>query len=135
MQENKLSMEFAEQEFNRFLDTMGISHELKNAEDEEVFNKHKTRIVGALCVGSLVITETGEPCFTPVRSLDKTPITFYEPDGKVLQAMDKRSEGCYISKLYEIIAAMTRTKAEKFQQMKIADFRICEALASLFLAG
>jgi len=131
----KVSKDAAEQEFERFCDAMDLDVDLESMEedDRKSFEDQKAKIVKAICSGSLVISENGEPVFTPQRSENKDPITFYEPDGATLMAMDRRKKNEDIAKLYSAMGSMTKTSASRFSNLKMSDLKICMALATVFL--
>lgn len=137
MIEQKVAREVAEQEFYRFAELMAIDIDTSKLEVEDKinFDKQFERFVRAVMNGSLVVNENGEPEFTPVRSDDKSKITFYEPTGRVIQAMDKQAERHNVAKLYDALAAMTRCSNSRFAAMKLADLHVCEAIFVFFLTA
>ncbi len=90
--EEKLSLEVAENEFNRFVEKMDLDVDVSKMDTEDLtgFNKQKGRILRALQRGALVINENGEAVYTPYheRSGHKEAITFHERTGASLMAMD-----------------------------------------------
>ena len=122
-------------EFERFAESMCIEIDTSKMglDDVESFEEQKVIIVKAICNNSLIITETGEPVYTPVRSENKNPITFYEPKGSTLAASDRRSKNQEYAKLYETMGALTKTHAGIFSKMSYSDLKICSALTILFL--
>jgi len=132
----KIDLEVAEQEFNRFIDAMCIDADPTNMgeEDIEEFNEQKRKIVGAISKGDLVINETGEPVYTPKRSENKDPITFYEPTGANLAEQDKRAKGHSYTRLFTTMGSMTKTNSSRFAKMKMYDLKICQTITILFLA-
>lgn len=132
---SKIAKEVAEQEFERFADAMDLDVDTSTMDDDDRkgFEQQKGRIVSAICSGSLVINDNGEPVFTPQRSKDAGPITFQEPDGAALMAMDRKKKSEDIGKLYATMGAMTGTNAKTFSGMKMADLKVCMAITTLFL--
>lgn len=132
----KITYEVAEAEFNRFIEANSILLELPGMDDEDraSLTEQKTRIVQAMVNGSLVINEEGEPVFTPQRVADAEPLTFHEPTGASLMAMDRKKKNEDVGKLYSTMGDMTRTNAKTFSNMKMADLKVCMAITTLFLA-
>lgn len=132
----KISQDVAETEFFRFLDAMGLESDesILKEEDQEDYYKNKKLIVDAIKKGSLFINEEGEPVFKPMRSKGLDQLTFHEPTGASMMAMDKRKQEETIAKLYAAMGEMTRTHPSVFSKMKMTDLKICIAIATLFLA-
>lgn len=128
--------EVAESEFNRFLDLMDIEIDLDKMgeDDKKSFTQQKEKVVNAIASGALTINDNGEPTYTPQRAKDAAPITFYEPTGASLMAMDRKQKAEDVAKLYAAMADMTKTTPATFSKMKMADLKVCMAVATLFLA-
>lgn len=138
MTKNKINLEMAEAEFNKFCDSMYFDiDETAMSEDElKSFKDNKFKIVKAISNGSLIITDTGEPIYTPVKSKDKTPITFYEMTGADLMATDKAKDTESVRKLYSIMQSITKMPVGHFSKLSYSpDLKVCMAIATLFLAG
>lgn len=134
--ESKVALEVAEQEFSRFVELMDLDVETSgmDEEDRKSFEQQKHRILVAIQAGALIINEAGEPVYTPQRSSGTGPITFYEPTGASLMAMDRRKKGEDVSKLYAIMSDITKTHVSTFAKMRIADLKVCQAVLTFFLA-
>ena len=132
---DKIALEVAESEFTRFVDLMDLDVELSDMDedDRKGFKQQKDRMISAIRSGSLVINDSGEPIFTPQRTSDCNSITFYEPTGASLMAMDRKKKTEDIGKLYATMGDMTKTNANIFSKMKMADLKVCMAIATLFL--
>ena len=130
-----VAKEVAEQDFNRFADSMDLDIDPvgMDAEDKKGFEQQKDRIIAAIQSGSLVINDSGEPVFTPQRTKGADAITFYEPTGASLMAMDRKKKTEDIGKLYASMGEMTRTHASTFSKMKMPDLKVCMAITTLFL--
>lgn len=130
--EAKVAKEVAEQEFERFLKTMELDIDVKGLDDEDrtAFFEAKTRIVNAICVGTLVVNDAGCPVFTD--SDGGTPITFLEPTGAALMATDTKKQGHDVGKMFRFMAETTGESPERFAKMRNRDVKICMAIASLF---
>lgn len=133
--EDKVALEMAEQEFERFIDGMGIDITDANPEEQETINAYRRKIVTAICRGTLVIDGECQPVFTPVRSEDKKPLTFFEPTGSVILQMDRKKVGHDIGKMFAVMASMTKNPTTRFNSMKYSDLQVCTAVTTLFLAG
>lgn len=134
--EEKISREVAELEFNRFTDAMDIDVDTSKMDEEDTkgLNQLRDRVVGAIMNGSLTINDDGEPTFSPRRSRNTDPITFYEPTGATLMAMDRKKKSEDMGKLYVAMADMTKTTPATFSSMAMADLKVCIAVVTLFLA-
>ncbi len=131
----KVALEVAEQEFNRFVEAMDLDVDPADMDedDKKGFEQQRDRVVSAIQFGALVISDSGEPVFTPQRSKDIDPITFHEPTGASLMAMDRKKKTEDIGKLYAAMGDMTKTHAGVFSKMKMADLKVCMAITTLFL--
>ena len=132
---SKVTREVAEAEFDRFVESNDImvSFEGMEKDDRDSFNEQKERILLAIEKGALVVNEDGEPVFTPQRTKDATALTFHEPTGASLMAMDRKKKNEDVGKLYATMGDMTRTDAKTFSNMKMADLKVCMAVTVLFL--
>lgn len=138
MKAGKVATEVAEGEFARWADSMGL--ELPDAaklakmndEDRRSLEEQVARVQRAIELGNLVVDDTGNFVFTPVVG-DRTPITFFEPTGASIMAMDQRKAGHVIAKTYAVLADITKQPIQRFAAMANRDRKICEAILSLFL--
>lgn len=132
--DTKIAAEVAESEFERFVSTMDldISTDGMDDDDKKDLSLQKGRVVASIMGGSLVINEDGEPIFTPQRE-DGEAITFHEPTGAALMAMDRKKQSEEISKMFAAMAAITKTHSKVFSKMKMADLKVCLAITTLFL--
>lgn len=125
----------AEAEFNRFVDLMDLDMTDAGTDPEEKADKEGARdkIVTSIMRGALVINDDGEPVFTPVRSGDVVPITFHEPTGASLMAMDRVKKNADIKKTYSVLAEITKQNPQLFSALKMGDLKVCLAVLTLFL--
>lgn len=124
----------AEQEFDRFIESNEILiDDGMGKEDRDSFLLAKNRILTAIQKGHLIVNEDGEPVYTPHRTKDATPITFSEPSGSALMAMDRKKKDHDVGKMYSSMADMCGIDASNFSKMKMADLHVCMAVAGLFL--
>jgi len=133
--ENKINLETAENEFNRFGDSMDLDFDmnLMNEDTKKDFELHKKRIIKCIMDGSLVISENGEPTYTPKMVDGANPITFYEPTGATLSASDGKGKNESFKMMYSSMADMTKQSAGLFSKMKNRDLKVCISLYLLFL--
>lgn len=135
MAENKISVEMAEQEFDRFAEAMDLDFDTSgmDADDVKGFEHNKSIITKAIQKGALIVDEDGQPVYTPQRTKDIKPIIFHEPTGASLMAMDGGKKTEDVKKLYHVMADVTKRDAKLFSSMKMADLKICMAVITLFL--
>ena len=133
--EKTVPKELAELEFARFLEAMDLVEKCDtstmDAEDLKGFDKHKRVIISALECMQLVIDEAGQPVLTTGSGVK---VTFYEPTGADLMAMDQAKAGKDVEKTNKVLGAMTKTTAALFAGLPMRDYRICQSLFTLFLA-
>lgn len=134
MNDMKVSIELAAQDFDRFIEAMDIEANLADMDEDDKsgFNQQKARVMQSITSGTVVIDDEGQPVFTPKRS-GGDPITFYEPTGASLMAMDRKKKAEDVGKLYATMADMTKQPAKRFANMKYADLKVCIAITTLFL--
>lgn len=134
---DKLSKDVAEAEFNRFGEMMDLDFnvDMMDVDDLKGFNNQKNRVVSAIQAGALVVTDIGEPVFTPQRTPEfKEAITFHEPTGATFISMDKKKAGQDMGKLYTIMQEMTGVHAGQLSKLRGSDAKVCQAVLALFLA-
>jgi len=129
----KVGIDVAEAEFEKFADAMDLDFSLESIseEDKKGFEQQKKRFIDAICEGSMIINDNGEPEYTPKRGGEK--LVFHEPTGASLMAMDRRKKNEDIGKMYALMGEITRTDASTFSKMKNADLKVCIAITTLFL--
>lgn len=132
---DKIAREVAEAEFDRFVEVMDIAASTADmdAEDKKGFLEQKDRIVKAVMSGALIVNDNGEPVYTPARTKDADALTFHEPTGASLMAMDRKKKTEDVGKLYATMGDMTKTHANTFSKMKMPDLKVCMAITTLFL--
>lgn len=137
VKENKevASLEVAESEFDRFVDIMDLDVDTKGMDDEDKqsLEQNKRRIVKAIQKGSLTISDVGEPRYVPQRTKGIEPITFREPTGASLMAMDLKKKNADIGKMYAAMSDMAGTHQNTFSKLVMSDLKVCIAVATLFL--
>ena len=132
--EAKLGDDVALAEFNRFMDAMDLDRDLDamdDAEDIKGFKLLRGRMLHALQQGALVINDDGEPVYSLANGTD---LTFHEPKGDALLAMDKKGKNHDIGKLNAVMGVTTRQHPGFFTKLPNREYRVCSAIMSLFLA-
>lgn len=133
----QIALEVAEQEFERFADSMDLDLNTSkmDAEDLGTFTKTKDRMLRAMQRGALVINDNGEAVYTPQRpgSKHKDAITFHERTGASLMAMDGKKKGHDVAKTYAILADMCRVHPNVFAGLAGQDIKVCEGLFALLM--
>ena len=131
-----IDRETAALEFQKFVDTMDLDLDVDTMdnEDRKDFTKEKDKLIVAIQKGRLTINDRGEPTYTPQRSENKDPITFYEPTGATLMAMDRKKRDADVTKMYAAMADMTKQSVNRFSKMSHKDCMVCQSITTLFLA-
>ena len=136
MRENKVAREVAEAEFDRFAESMDIDTTDKalTEEDRASLAQQRAIIVGAICKGSLVINDKGEPVFTPTQgdATARQPLTFPEPNGGVMLSVDRFGKNAGVAKTYAMLGELTKTTPAHFSRMVERDLKVCRAIFALF---
>lgn len=135
MKKSAIGHEVAETEFNRFVDSMNLDVNLENMNDDDRqgFHKQHKIIIDSIRRKDATINDNGEPTFTPTRTENSSMITFHEPTGASFMAMDSKRTDAHMSKIFAVMADMTKTDIGYFSKMKNADLKVCIAFATLFL--
>lgn len=135
--EEKVGLEVAEAEFERFCEEMGLEFNVDkmDAEDKTAFTKNRDRIVRAIRYGHLVVNDDGEPTYTPWRakSTYQTPITFGERTGATLLVTDQKKKGRDAAKTYAILGDLTGLPDTTFSKLAGEDIKVCESLMQLLM--
>ena len=134
MAEAKVSLEVCESEFERFAEAMGLEFDptTMGEDDKKSLSAAKDRLFKAMQAGSLVIDESGRAVFTPQMG-DKSPITFNEPMGSSLMAMDQKKKDHDVAKMFAFMADSTKQPPSRFAAMANRDLKVCQSITMLFL--
>lgn len=133
MTDFKIPAEMAEDEFSRMCTACSIDTDV-SGDDEETqkgFEDLKRKIIKALMVGSLVVSDSGLPVYTTEAG---TRLEFREMTGAILMSMDKVKDGENTKKMFTAISELTGGGVAP-SKLKMKDTKILFALVSLFLAG
>jgi hypothetical protein len=133
----KVAIEVCEEDFERFLESMDLKDKTESTrlddEDKKSLVEVKHTIIDAIRKGSLVIDDKGQPVFRPQVGAGEA-ITFYEPTGAQLMEMDRIKAGHSVARQNALMGAITKTSPGRFASMALRDYRVCQAITSLFLA-
>jgi hypothetical protein len=138
--ESKVAAEVAEQEFARFLEAMDLQEKFDakemDPEDVKAIAETKRIVISAMQRGNLVIDADGQPVFTPmtISSAQFGEITFHEPTGADLMAMDGVKQNRDVERTNRLLAALTNQSPAIFAKMKNRDLKVCQAIVTLFLS-
>lgn len=132
--ESKVALEVAEAEFERMCSSRRIDTSTAEMDEDDAasFLALKKRVLRAMQRGELVVSEAGDPIYTPSLPGAK-PITFYKPTGATFMAMDGKHDGP-MARTVAALQEMTRSARGEFSKLEGADFQFCTQLATLFLA-
>lgn len=137
MDDFKIPVDVAESDFARFVEFMDIDVDPSrmNEEDQKSFDNQKHILIRSICNGNLTIDEFGVPTFTPVKgdAIARQPLTFREPDGATMLALDKHGKNAGMAKTYSVLAEMAKVTPSHFAKMANRDLKVCQALGALFL--
>jgi hypothetical protein len=131
-----ITQDIADSEFFRFIEANQLDCEPSTMNPEELadFNKLKRTITRRMLNGHLVVDEDGGIIFTPAQSKDVNPITFKEPKGSAMLAMDRKNKSEDVGKMYGAMGDIARVPAKTFAVMHANDVKVCLAVTTLFLA-
>lgn len=133
----KITIEVAEQEFDRFAEAMDLDLDPTSMDVSDLtqFHRQKKILLKELVLGSLIVNEEGEFVYTPKhkRSKYKEPITFYERDGAAMMAMDGKKTGHDVARMYAILSAMCKVPSKTFSSLVGVDIRVSEAIFALLM--
>lgn len=136
-EENKISREVAEKDFDRFVEEMDLDLDTAQMDQEDLtaFNRQKSRLLRAIERGHLIINENGEAVFTPnnKRSKHTEAITFHERTGASLMAMDSKKKNHDVAKTYAVMADMCKVHQSVFAGLVGSDVKTCEAIFALLM--
>lgn len=140
MSEEKVALEAAELDFERFAKEFDLDTNIKNMseEDAESFEGQKGKIVRAIMSGHAVVDDQGNIIYTLKRPKEDgalKELTFKVPDGDVFSVMDKHKEGKNVHKMNSALAVITKQTPQTFVNMNAIDVKFTQAVASLFLAS
>jgi hypothetical protein len=135
MSENKLDIVTAEKDFNRFMEEWEIDDSVEG-EDKETFVQLKDRIIKNICSGHATVNDNCHIHYNIKHpSGDLTELIFKVPRSSAYVAMDKVKGEKNIVKMNAFLGDMTGQSPAFFANMDGRDYKFCQAVVSLFLAG
>lgn len=137
IEKNTVAREVAEDEFNRFCDSMDIDNDVgaMTEEDEKSFKMPKETFIKAVMQGGLVVNDDGEPVYTPRNSPKVGTLTFREPSGADYMAMDRKKEGQNIGKMWSMADSVTKSSPGTIANLRNRDLKVVQAIMQLFMAS
>lgn len=138
--DEKVAAEAAEQEFRRWADAMDIAWKFDadslaamDDKDRKDFSVQKRIVIDGIRFGRLGCNEQGEFVFTPQVG-NTSPLTFHEPDGAALLAIDKVNKEFHgVTKTFAVLGAITGQPPNRFAPMKNRDLSVCQAVLGFLL--
>lgn len=133
----KIDAETAEAEFQRWVSAMDLVSKLDTSamdmEDRKSFEQEKRPLIEAIRFSRLVVDESGQFVFTPQIG-DTSALTFAEPDGAMLMAIDRIGKSTeQVHKQFALLAAVTGQFVQRFSKMKNRDLVVCNAILGFLL--
>lgn len=131
--EDKVALEVCEPEFQRMCAGRRIDTDVDEMSEAEkaTFERHRDTVLRAMRRGHLVVNGDGDPEFTPpsgnkvlkfARMTAATLVSIEKADGNNAMSMAATAE-------------MTGTAPSQISKLDIADFKVCGALAMIFLGA
>ncbi len=135
---DKIVYEVACDEFERFLEAMGLEYDIEqfDQEDLKAFESTKNKLIKCIQKGSLTINDKGEPVYTQQRvkeGQEAIVFTFYEPDGHVLSSSDRIKKDREYNRIFTIMGHLTKQNPTLFNKLKVIDLNVCQHITTLFL--
>lgn len=132
-----IDQETAEAELERWAEAMDLYFEDGNLSDEDrqALHKQKSKLIRALRLGTLVITDEGEARYAPQnkKSSHQEPIVFHERTGGSLMAIDGKAKNQDVKKMYAMMAELTGLPPKTFAGLVGIDIKTCEAIFVLLM--
>ena len=138
MSEDKIALEVAEAEFDRFAEAWDIDADTAAMDDKdrEAFEQHKRKMVRKIISGLLVINDDGNPVYTLIVPLGETAnVTFNIPNGAAYVAMDKYKDRETVRKMNAFMGSATKLPPASFSNMNGRDVKVCQAIFALFMGS
>ena len=130
------SRDFAEQEFERFVELNDLDFDVEGAAPDDVASvaTMRRKLIKALQTGALTVDEKGVPTVHPQRSEGAPPVVFTRLTGACLLAADRKGAKESIGKMFAAIAEATGTPSVALSKMHVQDTTLCQHVLSCFLA-
>lgn len=134
MTDIKINQEIAAEDFDRWIETIGIDVTDLDDEDAADVSRHRRRIMNAIEAGNAEVSADGASItYRPTRSDGVESITFHEPTGEAWLAIDRKKKNHSIAQLHAVLASVTRQPPVVFSKLAAADYKFCQSVVSLFL--
>ena len=129
----------AEEWFEDWCDAMDIDTDAAtwDEDDRTDFDRLKRVITRAITKGHVMFNENGELEYTPWRPATTCKgdvLTFHERTGASMMASDTKKRGKDVTKMYAILADMTKRTPKDFAGMAGSDIKLCETVFVLLMA-
>lgn len=140
MEDNKITFEMAEEEFNNWCEAVDLDCDetMMNDEDLKSFQPHKKRILKAVQKGTAVFDgEKIEYTLSPksVEGLAGKKIVIPRPSAKLFSGMDGFKENQEIKKMQGAMSALCGLDIGVFTKMEIPDWKFFNSICVLFMAS
>ncbi|MCK5236211.1 MAG: hypothetical protein KAR06_04420 [Deltaproteobacteria bacterium] len=138
MSEDKIALEVAEAEFDRFTEIWDIEPDLSgfSAEEHDSFGAHKSRIVKEIRNGNAVIDDEGRVVYTLKYSKENSPLTelVFDVSRASKAVMDQFKDRQAIRKTEAYIGSLVGQPPKTIHALDPRDQKFGEAVMLLFLA-
>lgn len=136
--EEKVAVEVAELEFNRFAEKFDLDTDVKkmSEKDTDTFESNQRKIVRSIMSGHAIVEEDGTILYTlkcPEDGGALTDLKFSPPKGNIYTVTDKYKEGQNVHQLNGAIGVLTGQPPKTFANMAAIDVKFCHAVTNLFL--
>lgn len=136
----KITLEVAEAEFERFAarwDLDSAVEEFEDEDDRKSFLDLRRRLVRKIMSGLLVVGGDGELSYELMNPVSDqfTSVRFKMPTGAAMIAWDKFKDRQNVHKFNAFLGACTGQTPAMFAKMQLSDYKVCQAVALLFLGS
>lgn len=140
MEENKITLEMAEEEFKNWCEAVDLDcdESVMNEEDLKSFLPHKKRIMKGIQKGNAVIDgETIEYTLSnkSVEGLAGKKIVIPRPSAKLFAGMDGFKDNQGVKKIQGAMSALCGLDIGVFAKMEIPDWKFFNSVCVLFMAS
>ncbi len=136
--EEKVSLEVAEEEFERFVEENGLLLDFDTMDEKDAadFTRHKQRMIREIQRGFLCIDEDGVAEFQPheKQSEYKEKLVFYKRTGKHMANIRSNKSDNNAMNAYRMIASICKVSVDDILKLAGNDIKVCETIF-IFLVG
>jgi len=125
-----MTLEMAQQEFDRWADEMDLEFEtdIMGEETLDDFNFNRRKICRSLQRGDLIINAEGYAEYTPrIVTIDK-PLVWKQLSGKTIAVVDGKKKNESVKKTFHAMAKLTGVHHSVFENMTGIDRKVCDVL-------